>query len=94
MRTNYDFVAITRDDNGCIVEAIVDFYEGDYVAVKKRDYETMEMVDAIEYKRMNRLRTVVYTQKDFGTIFSDEDMCTFLGTKLRGDKDRTPIDEQ
>jgi len=98
--TDYKFWFIRRDDDGFITEAAVRFYEGDYDADGK--YVRSKLLGKIDLKHLDKkfvkdsagVDTKSYTQADFGSIKTDDELCTFLNSELAKDTKREPIKEQ
>jgi len=98
--TDYKFWFIRRDDDGFITEAAVRFYEGGYDA--EGTYVRSKLLEKIDLKHLdkkfvkdsNGTDTKLYTQADFGSIKTDDELRTFLNSELAKDTKREPIKEQ
>src|SRR3990167_3588837 len=98
--TDYKFWFIRRDDDGFITEAAVRFYEGGFDA--EGTYVRSKLLEKIDLKHLdkkfvkdsNGTDTKLYTQADFGSIKTDDELRTFLNSELAKDTKREPIKEQ
>lgn len=93
MKTDYKFAYILRKDDVHIDECGVRFYEGDITTEDEKDFNG-NIIPVTTYRRFNKIKEVVFTEKDFGVISSDDELRVFLNGKLRKDKTRVPVDEQ
>ena len=101
MKTDYKFWYISRKDNVNIDEAAVRFYEGEVITgTKYKRSKRLDVADLghltskIVKKESNEKDSIIYTQKDFGIISTDDELRVFLNSELRKDPRRIPIDEQ
>ena len=98
--TDYKFWFIRRDDDGFITEAAVRFYEGGYNAAG--EYVRSKLLGKIDLKHLDKkfvkdsagVDTKSYTQADFGSIKTDDELCIFLNSELAKDTKRESIEGQ
>lgn len=109
MRTDYKFWYIKRDDDIHISECAVRFSEGEYQDIKdsetneiKSVYIRVKRLGKNDLQHLKNIKTIIkenedvfiFTEKDFGIISADDELCNFLNEQLSKDKKRLPIEEQ
>lgn len=106
---DYKFWFIRRDDNGFIIEAGIDFYEGEYknvlnslTGITKNTYirtRRLTETDLVDLKpkiikRLDKSQSIRYVPEDFGKIKTDDELRLFLNKQLAKISDREAIAEQ
>lgn len=106
MKTSYKLWYVRRDDDVHISECAVRFYEGEIrqpeLETKPRYIRSRQLLkkdlphhkDRETINDSNNTEHIVFTDKDFGVISTEEELFAFLNTELSKDKKREPIDEQ
>ena len=108
MYKDYKFWFIRRDDNGFIIEAGINFYQGQYqkikndkgiekdVYVRNRKLSDNDLfnLNAQLIKRLDGTFSVRYTALNFGSIKTDDELRLFLNEQLAKIKGREAIAEQ
>ena len=108
MRNDYKWWYVKRDDSGFITEVAMRFYEGDYevqvidetptvvyVRSSKLGAESLTHLDSGTPSTDSADSYVhIYTNSDFGSIKTDDELRAFCNVELAKDESRTPITEQ
>ena len=107
--TDYKFWYITREDDGHISKAAIRYYEGAITtAPELKNGELVDVTRYRRTKRLSSLElsdknfsadskgnpVVIYTEADFGTIYTDDQLRAFLNGELAKDVNRIAIDGQ